>query len=44
MSALTAVFNTARGAIRVKLTPDQTPMTVANFVNLASRGYYDGRI
>lgn len=42
MSALTAVFNTSRGVIRVKLHADQTPMTVANFVNLAQRGYYDG--
>ena len=42
MSALTAVFNTARGLIRVKLTPEATPLTVANFVNLATRGYYDG--
>ncbi len=42
MTALTAVFTTARGTIRIKLTPDQTPLTVANFVNLAKRGYYDG--
>ena len=42
MTALTAVFTTARGTIRIKLTPDQTPLTVANFVNLAKRGFYDG--
>jgi peptidyl-prolyl cis-trans isomerase B (cyclophilin B) len=42
MTALTAVFNTARGTIRVALTSDQTPLTVANFVNLAKRGFYDG--
>ena len=42
MTALTAVFNTARGTIRVALTPDQTPLTVANFANLAKRGFYDG--
>lgn len=42
MAELTAVFTTARGVIRVRLTPDQTPLTVANFVNLAKRGYYDG--
>ena len=42
MTALTAVFTTARGTIRIELTPDQTPLTVANFVNLAKRGYYDG--
>lgn len=42
MAELTAVITTPRGVIRVRLTPDQTPMTVANFVNLARRGYYDG--
>lgn len=42
MSTLTAVFTTARGTIRVKLTPDLTPLTVASFVNLARRGFYDG--
>ncbi len=39
---LTAVIKTSKGDIRVKLTPDETPMTVANFVNLADRGFYDG--
>jgi peptidyl-prolyl cis-trans isomerase B (cyclophilin B) len=42
MAELTAVITTPRGVIRARLTPDQTPMTVANFVNLAKRGYYDG--
>lgn len=42
MTDLTAVFTTARGTIRIKLTPDQTPITVASFVNLARRGFYDG--
>ena len=42
MADLTAVISTPRGAIRVRLTPEQTPVTVANFVNLAKRGYYDG--
>ncbi len=42
MTDLNAVFNTPRGVIKIKLTPDQTPLTVANFVNLATRGYYDG--
>ena len=40
--SLTAIFDTARGPIRVELLPDQAPMTVANFVNLARRGFYDG--
>ena len=40
--SLVAVMNTTKGTIRLDLYPDQTPMTVANFVNLAQRGYYDG--
>ncbi len=42
MSELTATFTTTRGPIRVRLTPGETPKTVANFVNLVQRGYYDG--
>ncbi len=42
MTALTAVITTPRGNIRIKLTPDQTPLTVASFVNLATRGFYNG--
>lgn len=38
---LVAVFNTVKGEIRVALAAE-APMTVANFVNLAQRGYYDG--
>ena len=37
-----AVIETPRGEIRLDLYADQTPLTVANFVNLAERGYYDG--
>ena len=40
--SLDAVFDTARGKIRVALAPDKAPLTVANFVNLARRGFYDG--
>ena len=40
--SLVAVFDTARGPIRVALAPDKAPLTVANFVNLARRGFYDG--
>ena len=40
--SLTAIFDTARGPIRVELLPDQAPLTVANFVNLARHGFYDG--
>ncbi len=37
-----ARIETDKGEIRVELTPDKTPLTVASFVNLAERGYYDG--
>ena len=40
--SLVAVFETARGPIRIDLAPDKAPLTVANFVNLAKRGFYDG--
>jgi peptidyl-prolyl cis-trans isomerase B (cyclophilin B) len=39
---LQATFNTSKGAIHVSLMPDRAPVTVANFVNLARRGFYDG--
>jgi len=39
---LVAVVNTTKGAIRVRLFPNEAPLTVLNFVNLAKRGYYDG--
>jgi len=42
MSDLTADIKTNRGTIHLKLFADKTPMTVANFANLAQRGYYDG--
>jgi peptidyl-prolyl cis-trans isomerase B (cyclophilin B) len=42
MSSLTAVITTSRGVIRVQLHDDRAPLTVANFVNLAQRGFYDG--
>ncbi|MDE0419264.1 MAG: peptidylprolyl isomerase [Gammaproteobacteria bacterium] len=37
-----ARIETSRGPIRLCLFADQAPVTVANFVNLAGRGYYDG--
>ena len=40
--SLVAVIETNKGTIRLNLYPDETPMTVANFVNLAQRGFYDG--
>ena len=42
MSQLTATFDTSRGPIKIELYPDKAPLTVANFVNLAQRGFYDG--
>ena len=39
---LAAVIHTDKGDIRVRLFPNEVPLTVANFVNLARRGYYDG--
>ncbi len=42
MSQLTATFDTSRGPIKIELYPDKAPLTVANFVNLAKRGFYDG--
>jgi peptidyl-prolyl cis-trans isomerase B (cyclophilin B) len=40
-SSLTAVFDTSKGTIRINLFADKVPLTVANFVNLAKRGFYD---
>ena len=40
--SLIATFDTSRGPIKVELYPDKAPLTVANFVNLAKRGFYDG--
>ena len=40
--ALTATIVTDRGPIKLELYPEKAPLTVANFVNLAKRGFYDG--
>jgi peptidyl-prolyl cis-trans isomerase B (cyclophilin B) len=40
--AITVTLQTSKGPIHLRLHDDKTPMTVANFVNLAKRGYYDG--
>ena len=40
--SLIATFTTSRGPIRIKLHAEKAPLTVANFVNLAKRGFYDG--
>jgi len=40
--AIQLTLQTNRGPIRLRLHDDKTPVTVASFVNLVRRGYYDG--
>ena len=42
MTDLQAAIKTNKGTINLTLFADRVPFTVANFVNLAQRGYYDG--
>jgi len=42
MTDLTATIQTTKGPIHVRLFDDKAPVTVASFVNLAQRGFYDG--
>ena len=42
MSDLRADIETPKGTIHINLFATQAPVTVANFVNLAQRGFYDG--
>ena len=42
VQAVSAVIRTNKGDIKLRLFADKAPVTVANFVNLAKRGYYDG--
>jgi len=39
---LIAVLDTSKGTIHLRLFDKQAPMTVANFVNLIKRGFYNG--
>ena len=39
---ITATIRTNRGSIVVELLPERAPFTVANFVNLAQGGFYEG--
>ena len=39
---ITAAMATSKGTINITLYPDQTPVTVASFVNLATNNFYDG--
>ena len=34
-------INTNKGSIKLNLYPEKAPLTVANFINLAKKGYYD---
>jgi peptidyl-prolyl cis-trans isomerase B (cyclophilin B) len=40
-SSVTAEMITSKGVINIELFAGETPQTVANFVNLASQGFYD---
>ena len=40
--SIQANLQTSKGIIHLELFADQTPKTVANFVNLSLRGFYDG--
>lgn len=40
--AIKAAITTSKGTINLELFDDKTPKTVANFVNLSQRGYYNG--
>jgi len=40
--AIQVTITTHRGPIHLRLHDDKTPVTVASFVNLARRGFYDG--
>ena len=37
-----AVLETGKGTIRIQLYADKAPITTANFIRLAKRGFYDG--
>ncbi len=40
-AGLTAAIRTEKGTIHLRLFSDKAPLTVANFVTLATRGFYD---
>jgi peptidyl-prolyl cis-trans isomerase B (cyclophilin B) len=42
MDDINITINTSKGDINITLFPDDAPVTVTSFLNLASNGYYDG--
>ncbi len=42
MQDIRIILNTTKGNIEATLFASKVPMTAANFLNLAKRGYYDG--
>ena len=42
MQDIRIIVNTSKGPIEATLQPSAAPVTVANFLNLAKRGYYNG--
>jgi peptidyl-prolyl cis-trans isomerase B (cyclophilin B) len=40
--ARTATFETTKGTIVARLDEDDAPITTANFIELAQKGFYDG--
>lgn len=41
---MTATIKTNKGDIRLKLFPNEAPLTVLNFVNLSEKGFYDNLV
>ncbi|OPY83571.1 MAG: putative peptidyl-prolyl cis-trans isomerase [Syntrophorhabdus sp. PtaU1.Bin153] len=39
---LTTKITTTKGSIKLTLFPNETPLTVLNFANLAQKGFYNG--
>ena len=39
---ISATFETSKGNINITLFPEKAPVTVASFVNLVNKKYYDG--
>ena len=42
-SATIAKIRTNKGTLKLKLLPQEAPLTVANFISLAESGFYDGQ-